>query len=42
MIEKGVLFQGQSKMTEPERSAPVKMVGANPPVGEPEGGSPGL
>jgi cytoskeletal protein CcmA (bactofilin family) len=43
MIEKGVLFQGQSKMLpERERSSPVKMVGADHPGGESKGMSPSL
>ena len=36
LIEKGVFFQGQSSMAEPEGSAPVKMVAAHP-AGESEG-----
>ena len=34
MVEKGVLFQGQSKMAERERSSPVKMVGGGLPGSE--------
>lgn len=39
MVEKGVFFQGQSRMAEPERRSPTRVVGAAPSVGEPEGES---
>jgi cytoskeletal protein CcmA (bactofilin family) len=40
LVEKGVLFQGHSKMIEPEPGSPVKMVGADPPGRRAEGERP--
>jgi cytoskeletal protein CcmA (bactofilin family) len=40
VVEKGAFFQGQSRMAEPERTSPMRMVGAEPTTGGLEGESP--
>lgn len=40
VVEKGVLFQGHSRMAEPEPGSPVKVVGADPPGRRAEGERP--